>query len=193
MRRDNGGLSGGNQIQQGRFADIGCAGKNNLDARSKRARAICLRRGPTQTLYQVKSLGLNFGERRGSNTILFNKINCCFEARKERYQFRSPNLILGTGTAEHVVHGHTPLSFSAGMKQIGKPFRLNQIHPVVDESPPAKFPGLCQSHPGDRTKYTKHRVNDRSTSMHMKFADIFTGRTRRARHPQDQCLVNDLP
>jgi hypothetical protein len=92
-----------------------------------------------------------------------------------------------------MVHGHAPLGLGAGMEQIGKPFGLHQIHPVIDEGPTGKFARLRKSHAINRAKYSKHRVNDRRTSMDVKFGDIFAGSTGRAWHPQDQRLVNDLP
>ena len=90
---------------------------------------------------------------------------------------------------EHVVHGHTPLGFRVGLEQIGKSFRLDQIHPVIDKGPTGKFTGLRQSHASNRAEDFKHRLDHRGTTMHMKFRHIFTGRAQGAGHPKDKPLV----
>ena len=97
-RRNDCRFPGGNQIQQGRFADIRRAGKNNFDAGAKCACPISFRRGPTETRYQVKSLGPDISKRCGGNAILFDKINCCFKA--------APRAISVPSASPHIANWH---------------------------------------------------------------------------------------
>jgi hypothetical protein len=90
------------------------------------------------------------------------------------------------------MHGHTPLRLGAGLEQVGKSFRLDQVYPVIGKGPAGKFPGLRQSHAIYRAKDFKHRIDHRRTTMNMKLCHIFTGRTQRSGHPNDEPLVDDL-
>jgi hypothetical protein len=82
-----------------------------------------------------------------------------------------------------------PLRIGFGFDEIGKTFRLGQIDTAIFECATCKFSRRSKAQAFHLGQASQRRIHYRSTTMTLKFNNVFSGRTYRSVESENQRLI----
>ena len=188
---DDGDLSRGKRVEQGRLARIGQAGDGDPRAFAQHL-AAPVRQRCIELAEQRFQLRVRHRPRFRRHVVLIGEIDAGLDQRHGADEPPAPGLHLPAEMAEGVGEGEPALSLGLGGDEIGEALGLGEVHAPIDEGPPAELAALGRADAGQREECAEHGANHRPSPMDLQLRHVFPGGAAGGGKPQRQPLVEHV-